>query len=605
MQRFIHKYLLIFLVSFVFYPGCKYSMNNICDPESSISKVYLVWSATNNFLIPYCGIKLATLPPPIISNLKNNSIVETGFVVGTAPAGTNSVEISLDNGAYQSVTGITNWTYKLPTGSSTWKYGSKHTIATRTNTVVNGNNFITNGASIIVKKGMNKDINGDGYSDLVVSAREYPSGGLQGRVYIFYSRGSSGIVTTTSATTATNAVVLTGEANSTFGTSTIKADLNSDGYADLVIGATRYNTFTGRVYIFLSPGSSGIAATSSPQTSANSVITGEVINSTFGSSVAVGDFNLDGYPDLVVNAASYSTSTGRLYIYNSSANGISSRTANVSTDTTITGEGTTHVFGYVFESTGDVNGDGYPDLVTAAYGYNSQQGRSYIFYSPGSSGFTGTLSASSPPAGTTVISGETGIQGNFGVSITVADYNGDGFSDVVIGANYDATSQQGRAYIFHSAGKSGVTINSASSATTILTGESGTTSSFSSYCVSLDGNLDGYDDLACGASRPSNKIYYFQSSSNGIATGFVNNLGIVITGENSSDQFGRFLATGDFNGDGFSDIAVTGLAFNSSTGKSYILQNNRNNAFTAGSASSAASSQVGENTSDRFGEFVQ
>jgi DNA (cytosine-5)-methyltransferase 1 len=148
-------------------------------------------------------------------------------------------------------------------------------------------------------------------------------------------------------------VVLTGEANSTFGTSTIKADLNSDGYADLVIGATRYNTFTGRVYIFLSPGSSGIAATSSPQTSANSVITGEVINSTFGSSVAVGDFNLDGYPDLVVNAASYSTSTGRLYIYNSSANGISSRTANVSTDTTITGEGTTHVFGYVFESTGD------------------------------------------------------------------------------------------------------------------------------------------------------------------------------------------------------------------------------------------------------------
>ena len=174
--------------------------------------------------------------------------------------------------------------------------------------------------------------------------------------------------------------------------------------------------------------------------------------------------------------------------------------------------------------------------------------------------------------GTTVISGETGIQGNFGVSITVADYNGDGFSDVVIELTMMLHRSREELIFFILPGKSGVTINSASSATTILTGESGMTSSFSSYCVSLDGNLDGYDDLFQELGRPSNKIYYFQSSSSGIATGFVNNLGIVITGENSSDQFGRFLATGDFNGDGFSDIAVTGLAFNSSTGKSYILQ---------------------------------
>jgi hypothetical protein len=204
-----------------------------------------------------------------------------------------------------------------------------------------------------------------------------------------------------------------------------------------------------------------------------------------------------------------------------------------------------------------------------------------------------------------VISGEPGIQGNFGISITVADYNGDGFSDVVIGANYDNTSQQGRVYIFHSSGKSGVTITAAASATAIFTGEAGTFSSFGAYCVSLDGNLDGYDDLACGASRPSNKIYYFPSSMTGFTTGFANNLGIVITGENSSDQFGRFLTTGDFNGDGFQDLVVTALTFNSFTGKSYVFQNNRVNAFNSGTASTATSSQVGENTSDRYGEFVQ
>lgn len=606
MKRFYSKYLLIFLSFAISYSNCNYSKENICDPNSSLAKLYLAWSASNSFLIPYCGIKLTTLPAPVISNLKNNSIVETGFLIGTAPTGTSSVEVSLDNGTFQAATGTINWTYKLPTGTSTWRYGTKHTIAVRTNTLVSGMNMVTNATTITVRKGHNKDINGDGYADLVVSAWQYPSGGLQGRVYIFYSKGSSGIATTTtSVSTVNNAVILTGESNSTFGTSVIKADINSDGYADLVIGASRYNTFTGRVYIFLSAGSSGIAATSTPQTSANSVITGEVTNSNFGSGVTVGDFNLDGYPDLVVNASSFSTDTGRLYIYNSSANGISSRTASVSTDTTITGETTSNVFGYVFASTGDINGDGYPDLTTAAYSYNSRQGRAYIFYSQGNTGITGTLSASSPPAGTSVISGETGIQGDFGVSISVADYNGDGFSDVAIGANYVATSVQGRVYIFHSAGRSGITITSASSATSILTGEAGTTAGFGSYCVSLDGNLDGYDDLACGASRPTNKFYYFQSSSNGIPTGFVNNLGVVITGENSSDQFGRFLATGDFNGDGFQDLALTALIFNSSTGKSYIFQNNGNNAFTSGSASSATASQVGENTSDRYGEFVQ
>ncbi|HNL75830.1 MAG TPA: hypothetical protein PKH22_25805, partial [Leptospiraceae bacterium] len=115
MKKFYSKYFLIFFSFSILYSGCNYSKENICDPNSPIAKLYLVWSASNNFLIPYCGIRLVTLPAPVLSNLKNNSIVETGFLIGTAPAGTSSVEISLDNGSFQTATGTTNWTYKLPT----------------------------------------------------------------------------------------------------------------------------------------------------------------------------------------------------------------------------------------------------------------------------------------------------------------------------------------------------------------------------------------------------------------------------------------------------------------------------------------------------------
>src|SRR4051812_20531364 len=68
----------------------------------------------------YCGI------PVTISNLKNNSEVLTGYVVGTS--GGTVVGYQLDSGPLQTATGTSSWKFALPIGAATWKAGSRHTI---------------------------------------------------------------------------------------------------------------------------------------------------------------------------------------------------------------------------------------------------------------------------------------------------------------------------------------------------------------------------------------------------------------------------------------------------------------------------------------------
>ena len=90
--------------------------------------------------------------------------------------------------------------------------------------------------------------------------------------------------------------------------------------------------------------------------------------------------------DLLIGSNSYSTNTGKAYIFHSSgANGISSNSA-LSANTILTGETTNTEFGNKV-LVGDINGDGYSDVIVSAWKYNNTyQGRIYIFNSTGNSG---------------------------------------------------------------------------------------------------------------------------------------------------------------------------------------------------------------------------
>ena len=95
------------------------------------------------------------------------------------------------------------------------------------------------------------------------------------------------------------------------------------------------------------------------------------------------DVQGDGYPDLLVGAfyVYISEPPGNAYIFHCSESGIADKDLSGSdeADSTIVGEAYQDMFGSSL-TWGDIDSNGYTDLAVGAYGYNSNQGRTYIFY---------------------------------------------------------------------------------------------------------------------------------------------------------------------------------------------------------------------------------
>ena len=335
-------------------------------------------------------------------------------------------------------------------------------------------------------------------------------------------------------------IELTGEgAGDRFGSVVNGAgDLNNDGYADLLIGAWGYSGNTGKVYLYMY-GMNGTLFN-------DLTITGEATNTFLGFSVSsAGDVNGDGYSDVIVGAFGYSSYTGRAYIYYGGSS------MNNASDVTFTGEAVSNYFGYSVSLAGDVNGDGYSDVIIGASTYSSNTGRAYIFYG----------GSSMNNAADVTFTGEA-VSNYFGCSVSSAgDINGDGYSDVIIGAN-TYSSNTGRAYIYYG----GSSMNNAADVT--FTGED--VSNYFGCSVSLAGDVngDGFSDVIVGAfgySMNTGRAYIFYGgfSMNNIAD-------IIVTGESVNDYGRSVSSAGDVNGDGLSDIIFGAYNYNTGTGRSYV-----------------------------------
>ncbi len=133
------------------------------------------------------------------------------------------------------------------------------------------------------------------------------------------------------------------------------------------------------------------------------------------------------------------------------------------------------------------------------------------------------------------------------------DFNGDGYADLIVSTPTFSTNF-GKLYIFNGS-SSGVNFTLASSATKTITGSSGDKLG-NSFTVG-DFNGDGYPDLGVCAfvtnASTSNKAFLYYGSSSGLNT----SSGITIPLVNStSNEFCYLMASGDFNGDGYDDLAI-------------------------------------------------
>jgi hypothetical protein len=381
------------------------------------------------------------------------------------------------------------------------------------------------------------DLNGDGYGDEVVGSPASDDRGSSGAGFSLWVPGPD---LDLPGFPNDQHLMPDPQSGAFFGaTLAFLGDVNGDGFSDLAVGgpgaAVGGSSAAGVVQIYHgslnAPVFSVALQSSTPQ-----------MNGQFGTLAGIGDYDGDGYADVAVGA-SYEdfggvNDVGRVFIFRGSSSGVVSTPSQVLVSPAPTAGAQ---FGFSVAGAGDTNADGFADLIVGAPNENGGSvaaGRAYCYF--GGSAFPTTPSA-------TLESPEPQMAGHFGQSISNGgDMNGDGYSDVALGASETAmgASLAGRAHLFAGSASGLVAVPVAS-----LTAVTPMASENFARALSLgDATGDGLADVWVGA--PQSDSAYFAPGSSSDFVGTVSRVACPDAG--SSFGWSVSLAI-DLDGDGVSE----------------------------------------------------